>query len=48
MALVARALPRPNGAEGDVLRKGRDTTPRAVPSVITTLTDRAAAANNEC
>ena len=48
MALVSRALPGPSGTDGDVLLKGRDTKPRAVPSAITTLTDRAAVANNEC
>jgi NAD(P)-dependent dehydrogenase (short-subunit alcohol dehydrogenase family) len=48
MTLVSRALPGPGGAEGNVLRKGRETKPRAVPSVVTTLTDRAAVANNEC
>jgi NAD(P)-dependent dehydrogenase (short-subunit alcohol dehydrogenase family) len=48
MALVSRALPGPGGADGNVLRKGRETKPRAVPSVVTTLTDRAAVANNEC
>jgi short-subunit dehydrogenase len=48
MAIVSRALPGPGGADGNVLRKGRETKPRAVPSVVTTLTDRAAVANNEC
>jgi NAD(P)-dependent dehydrogenase (short-subunit alcohol dehydrogenase family) len=48
MALVSRALPGPGGADANVLRKGRETKPRAVPSVVTTLTDRAAVANNEC
>lgn len=49
MMLVTRALPGPGGAAGNQIRQGRETTPpeRWVPSVITTLTNRAAAANNE-
>jgi NAD(P)-dependent dehydrogenase (short-subunit alcohol dehydrogenase family) len=50
MMLVNRALPRPAVAsEGNQVRKGRETTPpeRWVPTVVTALTNRAAALNNE-
>jgi NAD(P)-dependent dehydrogenase (short-subunit alcohol dehydrogenase family) len=40
-------LPAPTGPEGDEARLGRDSTSEAAPSVLTTLTDRAAARNNE-
>jgi NAD(P)-dependent dehydrogenase (short-subunit alcohol dehydrogenase family) len=45
MMLVARALPGPSGAQGHVLRKGRELEPQ--PRVVTKLSDRAAVANNE-
>jgi NAD(P)-dependent dehydrogenase (short-subunit alcohol dehydrogenase family) len=49
MMAVSRILPGPGGASGNQVKKGRETTPpeRWVPSLVTTLTDRAAAANNE-
>jgi NAD(P)-dependent dehydrogenase (short-subunit alcohol dehydrogenase family) len=48
MMLVTRMLPQPSDAEGDQIRKGKDVTAeRWVPSVVTSLTDRAAVANNE-
>jgi NAD(P)-dependent dehydrogenase (short-subunit alcohol dehydrogenase family) len=49
MMLVTRALPTPVNGTGYQIKAGRETTPpeRWVPSVVTTLTDRAAAANNE-
>jgi NAD(P)-dependent dehydrogenase (short-subunit alcohol dehydrogenase family) len=49
MMLVTRALPGPANGSGNEIKAGRDTTPpeRWVPSVVTALTDRAAAANNE-
>jgi len=47
--LVSRLLPDPAGDAGNQTRKGSETAPpeRWVPSVVTALTDRAAAANNE-
>jgi NAD(P)-dependent dehydrogenase (short-subunit alcohol dehydrogenase family) len=44
---VAAVLPSPTGPSGDALKKGREAQSRWAPSVITTLGDRAAAANNE-
>jgi len=46
MALVARALPGGNGAQGNAIKKGRESEGSA-PSLVTKLTDRAAVANNE-
>ena len=46
-ALANRLLPEPAGVEGDQSRLGRDSGSRWAPSVLTTLNDRAAAANNE-
>jgi NAD(P)-dependent dehydrogenase (short-subunit alcohol dehydrogenase family) len=46
-ALANRLLPEPAGAEGDRPRLGRDSRSKWAPSVLTTLNDRAAAANNE-
>jgi NAD(P)-dependent dehydrogenase (short-subunit alcohol dehydrogenase family) len=47
MSVVNRLLPSPAGASGDNLRKGRDSESRWAPSLATTLSDRAAVANNE-
>ena len=47
MMLVNRMLPGPTGPEGDRLRRGRESESRWVPSVATTLTDKAAVLNNE-
>ena len=47
LAVVNRVLPGPGGAAGDRERPGRQATSRWVPSRITMLSDRAAAANNE-
>jgi NAD(P)-dependent dehydrogenase (short-subunit alcohol dehydrogenase family) len=47
MALAARVLPAPDGAEGDQRRRGRDSTTALAPSVLTWMADRAAARNNE-
>jgi NAD(P)-dependent dehydrogenase (short-subunit alcohol dehydrogenase family) len=47
MAAVSQLLPAPAGPDGDRNRRGRDSTSRWAPSVATTLTDRAAVANNE-
>jgi NAD(P)-dependent dehydrogenase (short-subunit alcohol dehydrogenase family) len=49
MMLVSRLLPAPADGLGNQARKGKDTTPpeRWGPSIVTSLTDRAAAANNE-
>lgn len=53
-ALVARALmiatkflPGPAGVEGDSLKSGRQSSSGWAPSSVTTLSDRAAAVNNE-
>lgn len=46
-ALAARLLPSPTGSAGDASRPGRDSESRFAPSLVTTLTDRAAARNNE-
>lgn len=47
IALVARALPSANGAQGNAIKKGRDSEAGWTPSLVTKLTDRAAVANNE-
>src|SRR4051794_7333614 len=47
LAVVARMLPGPNGSQGNALKKGRESESRWTPSLVTTLTDRAAVANNE-
>jgi NAD(P)-dependent dehydrogenase (short-subunit alcohol dehydrogenase family) len=47
LALTTRALPGPTGSEGDVNKKGRESSSRWAPSPITVLTNRAAEANNE-
>jgi short-subunit dehydrogenase len=46
-SLANRFLPGPSGASGDQARLGRDSTSRWAPSRLTTLSDRAAARNNE-
>ena len=47
MMLVSRMLPGPAGVQGDALRKGRESESKWTPKVVTALTDRAAAVNNE-
>ena len=47
MAMVVRCLPAPAGADGDRLERGKDTESPWAPSVVTTLSDRAAVRNNE-
>ena len=49
MMLVSRLLPRTGGPGGDRAKTGRELTPpeRWVPPIVTTLTNRAAQANNE-
>jgi NAD(P)-dependent dehydrogenase (short-subunit alcohol dehydrogenase family) len=47
VALVARLLPTSNGPEGKTMKKGRESESYWAPSIVTKLTDRAAAANNE-
>ena len=47
MMLVTRMLPGPGSAAGDAPRKGRESESRWTPRIATTLTDRAAVANNE-
>jgi NAD(P)-dependent dehydrogenase (short-subunit alcohol dehydrogenase family) len=47
MMLVSRLLPGPGGASGDQARRGRESESRWTPHLVTALTDRAAAANNE-
>jgi len=47
LAAVARMLPGPNGAQGNAIKKGRESESSWTPSVVTKLTDRAAVANNE-
>jgi len=47
MAVTARLLPGPAGPEGDKPRRGREVESRWAPSVMTTLSDRAALLNNE-
>jgi NAD(P)-dependent dehydrogenase (short-subunit alcohol dehydrogenase family) len=47
MTIGVNTLPGPNGRDGDRQRKGHDSESRWAPSVATTLSDRAAVANNE-
>ena len=47
MMLANRILPGPVGPEGDRRKKGRHSESKWAPSAATTLTDRAAAINNE-
>jgi NAD(P)-dependent dehydrogenase (short-subunit alcohol dehydrogenase family) len=47
MKIATRMLPSTTGRDGDVPRRGRESESRWAPSVATTLTDRAAAVNNE-
>ena len=47
MALVARALPGPTGADGDISRTGRESESKWAPSLLTARTYAAAARNNE-
>ena len=46
-AVVTRLLPGPGGAEGDMGRDGRNAQTAWAPSLLTALSDRAAAVNNE-
>jgi NAD(P)-dependent dehydrogenase (short-subunit alcohol dehydrogenase family) len=45
--LAVRLLPQPAGTEGDVTRRGRESESKWAPSLATTLSDKAAVANNE-
>jgi NAD(P)-dependent dehydrogenase (short-subunit alcohol dehydrogenase family) len=47
MATVSRLLPGRSDAGGNAIRSGKDSRSRWAPSVLTTLNDRAAAANNQ-
>ncbi|HEY3885013.1 MAG TPA: SDR family NAD(P)-dependent oxidoreductase, partial [Vicinamibacterales bacterium] len=47
MALVSRALPGPGGWLGNEVKRGAESEPIWAPRLLTTLTDEAAAANNE-
>jgi NAD(P)-dependent dehydrogenase (short-subunit alcohol dehydrogenase family) len=49
MMIVSRLLPRATGPAGNHAARGRETAPRErwTPSIVTALTDHAAAANNE-
>ena len=47
MMAVARVLPGPTGSEGDRQKPGRESESRWAPSPVTTLSDKAAMANNE-
>jgi hypothetical protein len=47
MQLVNRLLPGPNGADGDLRKRGWESESRWVPPAVTVLTDRAAVLNNE-
>lgn len=47
MIVANSLLPAPTGSSGDRRKKGRDSDSKWSPSVATTLTDRAALANNE-
>jgi NAD(P)-dependent dehydrogenase (short-subunit alcohol dehydrogenase family) len=49
MMLVTRLLPSPGGPSGNLLKKGLESEARSkwTPSLVTTLTDNAAVANNE-
>lgn len=44
---VARRLPGPAGREGDLRKRGRDSSTFLAPSILTRLADRAAEQNNE-
>jgi NAD(P)-dependent dehydrogenase (short-subunit alcohol dehydrogenase family) len=46
-ALANRMLPEATGREGDQPRAGRDSTSQAAPSLLTRMSDKAAARNNE-
>ena len=47
MMIVSRLLPGPDGPEGNILCKGRESDAFTRPSMVTRLADRAAMANNE-
>ena len=47
MMAINRLLPGPNGEAGDRQKRGQDSESRWAPSLATTLSDRAAVANNE-
>jgi NAD(P)-dependent dehydrogenase (short-subunit alcohol dehydrogenase family) len=47
MILASNLLPGPSGPDGDRQQSGRQSRSKWVPSVMTMLSDRAAAANNE-
>ncbi|HET9262385.1 MAG TPA: SDR family oxidoreductase [Vicinamibacterales bacterium] len=47
MMAAARLLPGPTNSEGDRLKSGRESESRWAPSLATTLSDKAAAANNQ-
>lgn len=47
MAIASRLLPGPAGPGGNQTRLGRESESRWAPSVVTTLSDRAAVLNNE-
>jgi NAD(P)-dependent dehydrogenase (short-subunit alcohol dehydrogenase family) len=47
MMIATKLLPGPAGPEGDRPKRGRDSESSWAPSVVTTLTDRAAVLNNE-
>lgn len=47
MAIAARLLPGPAGPGGNQIRLGRESESRWAPSIVTTLSDRAAVLNNE-
>jgi NAD(P)-dependent dehydrogenase (short-subunit alcohol dehydrogenase family) len=47
MTVAARLLPAPAGTDGDRLKQGRHSESGWAPSLATTLSDRAAASNNE-
>jgi NAD(P)-dependent dehydrogenase (short-subunit alcohol dehydrogenase family) len=47
MMLAAQALPGPAGSDGDRQKRGRESESRLAPSFLTTLSTRAAEANNE-
>jgi NAD(P)-dependent dehydrogenase (short-subunit alcohol dehydrogenase family) len=47
MQLANRLLPGPNGVDGDVRKRGRESASTWIPPAVTALTDRAAVANNE-
>jgi NAD(P)-dependent dehydrogenase (short-subunit alcohol dehydrogenase family) len=46
-ALAARFLPGPTGPEGDQAKRGYESESAIAPSILTTLTEEAAARNNE-